>query len=555
MDKKTLICATGQDSFDLVLRNLENYEIIDTVSYKAELVESCITNNPDIIVVTDNLGGQEYLFKILIRLRVLCPDTRIVYFCGKIDFNDNLRVAGLNCLIAAGIYDIIDESKLDVNMVGYILANPKDRDTLEFLESKYSETIYLNRPSQKIEFTYSSLDEDEMLDDGVWNNLHMFISSKHGVGKSMIVANTAIAISEMGIAKNGSKPKVAIIDLDFENFSISNIFDTLSNDKNIIKAIEQARKAIPNGEMADDASVKHEALDSIKKMLLPTKKNANIKILCGPMASFKEDEFERITENDIVFILETIVNDYDIVLVDTNSDVSYNKIFPLFSMSRNVYSVMEMNLNTFNGESRLRGYIEEFLNTQKLKYILNKEILDSPISSKDIEEQLGYQFLAKIPIVPAEKMFEIDLKKDFLINQREKDYLRHRYEIIKVANDIWPVRNFDELNEKMIALFGGESEIVEEDGYSNPLVGFLMKSLGIDNSDKDAIKTTVSNSKIIAKSKEFSFKDMFNKFGKGIEEIKKDATQKNIESNSDDVKAIEDKSEESDSNDGGTNNE
>lgn len=519
-DKLKILCATGQDSFDLVLKNFEEFEVVDTVNYKQDLIETCYSLNPDIVVVTDNLGGKEYLFKILISLRVICPNTRVVYFCGKIDFNDTIRVCNLNLLISSGIFDIIEDSEIDINLIRFILNNPRERSHVDYIENNYMDSIYPNRQNMPIKFSYS-VEEEEIVDNDVFNNLHVFISSKHGTGKSFIVGNAAIAIANMGINKKGSKPRVALIDLDLEGFSLSNNFDTFSDDKNVLDAVRESQKIVTDYGIADNINLQHEVIDNIKKMLIPTKNYPNIKILCGPKRSFREEEYCEVRPNDIVFIIETIINDYDIILVDTNSDAEYSKIFPLFSMARNVYSVLEMNMNALKNENRLKGHIDNYLNKQKLKYILNKDVENGDISSSLIEEELNYSFISKIPAIDSNKMFNLDFKKEFLINQNERDLLKSRYEIIKIANDIWPIKNFEILDNKMKALFN-EKVVEEKKDYSNKWVGMIMKSIGLDAEDEDAIKSSVKNSKVVEKAKNFSFKETFNKFKFGAKAISSD---------------------------------
>lgn len=534
-DKLRILCATGQDSFDTIISKFDEFEVIDTINYKQDLIQTCYSENPDMVIVTDNLGGKEYLFKTLIALRVSCPNTRVVYFCNKIDFTDSLRVANLNLLIAAGIFDIIENAEIDINLIRFILNNPRERSHVDYIENKYLDSVYPNRQVMPIKFTYQVEEDEEQINDDVYNNLHVFISSKHGTGKSFVVGNAAIAIANMGINKKGTKPRVALIDLDLEGFSLSNNFDTFSDDKNIFDAAREAQRIVSDYGLLDNVNLQHEVIDNIKKMLIPTKNYSNIKILCGPKRSFKEEEYCDIRQNDIVFILETIMNDYDIIIVDANSDAEYSKIFPLFSMARNVYSVLEMNMNALNNENRLKGHLDNYLDKQKLKYILNKDVEGGDIDSKLIEEELGYSFISKIPAVDSSKMFNLDFKKEFIINQNEKELLKTRYEIIKVANDIWPIKNFEVLDTKMKALFN-ETVVVEKKEYSNKWVGMIMKSIGIEAEDEDAIKSSIKNSKIAEKAKDFSFKDIFNKFKSGAKEIHSD-----IEKNKE-LKKLEDKS-------------
>ena len=65
MDKQTIVCATGQDSLNYVFTKFDELEVVDTITYKQDLISVCYEKNPSIVVVTDNLGGKEFLYKEL----------------------------------------------------------------------------------------------------------------------------------------------------------------------------------------------------------------------------------------------------------------------------------------------------------------------------------------------------------------------------------------------------------------------------------------------------------------------------------------------------------
>ena len=64
--KKTIITASGQDYMDAVISNFEEFEVLAKVDYREDLFEACKTLSPDIVVVSDNVGGKSSLNKILI---------------------------------------------------------------------------------------------------------------------------------------------------------------------------------------------------------------------------------------------------------------------------------------------------------------------------------------------------------------------------------------------------------------------------------------------------------------------------------------------------------
>ena len=59
-------------------------------------------------------------------------------------------------------------------------------------------------------------------------------------------------------------------------------------------------------------------------------------------------------------------------------------------MSRNIYSVLEMKMSSFQSEARMRSHLETYLNPEKIKFILNRD-LEASLSSSKVEEELGYK--------------------------------------------------------------------------------------------------------------------------------------------------------------------
>lgn len=509
--KKTIITASGQDYMDTVIFNFEEFEVLSKVDYREDLFEACKTLLPDILVVSDNIGGKSSLNKILIKLKVNFPNLRIVYFYGKVDFSDTISLSNLNLLIAAGIYDIITESAIEVELIRFVLNNPRSIENVDFLEAKNVESIYGKRKTS-ISVTHSS--NDIVVDSSIYQNLSTFMSTKGGTGKTFLLSNVAVAIASSGInTLKGVKPKIGIIDLDLAGFGITNVFDAENKEKNIIRASIEAQRIIKDdGTLNDNKSLKKEVIDSIKKMFVPTSKYPNISILGGPERDFYENDSYEFTNNDIVFIIESVIDDFDVLLIDMNTDWEFTKVFPLFSMSRDVYSIIEMDFRAFKAQTRQETHISDYLSTKKIKYIFNKKLDDdmASVSAKDIESTLGYSFLAKVPNIDRKEIFELDFNKEFIINKNKKDLLETRYEIFKIANDIWPIKNFDKLAQKMESIFTQKENIVEEakqlTGKENKVSEFIKKTIGLEPEEEDLIKEGLKNNKKVQSVKEISDK-------------------------------------------------
>ena len=88
MDQETVkrvIAASGQRDIDELIEHF-GYDVVEIVQYRKYLLEKCRELSPDILVVGDNIGGREPLAPILLKIRLKCPNTRIIYW--DIDFND-----------------------------------------------------------------------------------------------------------------------------------------------------------------------------------------------------------------------------------------------------------------------------------------------------------------------------------------------------------------------------------------------------------------------------------------------------------------------------------
>ncbi|MBQ3423049.1 MAG: hypothetical protein IJH34_15660 [Romboutsia sp.] len=133
MSSIKIIAATGKDKIDDALGILKGYEVIEKVSKRSELQEACDKYNPDILFVTEALSGGQQLTEILFQINRTHNNIRIIYITGTIDMRQEHRVNALGYLVMGGIYDIITDKKLNMDMIVNILENPKTYDEVSFL--------------------------------------------------------------------------------------------------------------------------------------------------------------------------------------------------------------------------------------------------------------------------------------------------------------------------------------------------------------------------------------------------------------------------------------
>jgi hypothetical protein len=195
---KKVLVATGQKIIDETIAKFENYEVVSAIEYKNEIYEACQFFQPDILVVGEGLAGQESLMQIMLQLVKDFPNLRIVYLAGHVDLRDEPKVNSLGILVMAGIYDIIHEKKITVQMLRNILDNPKTAESMSYLTKRVKEATSKASKENLIEFEIPE-EEKNNEDEDIYKNLHVVSSIKPGTGKSFLSTNIATAIANFGV--------------------------------------------------------------------------------------------------------------------------------------------------------------------------------------------------------------------------------------------------------------------------------------------------------------------------------------------------------------------
>lgn len=503
-DRKTIILASGQDEIDKIIEESsmfnESYITVAKIQNRNFLMEYCENDAPDILLIGDNIGGKAALTEILLKLKTNFPNTRIIYLAGDVDPKDTTRKLTLGTLVAAGIYDIITQNELSVVYLKEILDHPMEpSEVKEFLE--YVKDGGRAKKNTITIFVPGVTETDNSVT--IYENLYSFTSPKGGVGKTFILEQVAIAIATCGIQRtNGTKPRVGIIDLDFEGFGISNFFGALNGKENVFTAATEARKIINElGEQrdVDDSTAKY-VNETIRKMFKTSNKFSNIKVLGGTDKSYHFGDTRLIDKYLLTFIVETVLDDFDVLLVDINTDMDTSTVYPLYNLSNNTYFVIDMNWNTFHNNKRYLMHLENksMYIPEQSKFILNKAIFDENlyVGFRDIEAGLGVTFSNIFPIIDPTIMFNFSCKGENIIQHGGTELAEEKYCFLKLANEMYPIKNFDILSSN----FEGKTKI--------KISKQALKELK-DNQDKLDIKKGKSSGEEKEKHSLFDFK----KFG------------------------------------------
>ena len=453
-DSKKIILASGQDDIDELVEESEmfnrDYITIAKVQNRNLLMEYCEHETPDILLLGDNIGGKTPLMEVMLRLHSAFPSMRIIYLTGDVDPKDPTKKMTLGTLAAAGILDLITKTDISVVLLKHILDNP-------YTEVDVKEWLTYVRDADKKEKKNINIFVPDVVETDtsvtIYPNLFTFTSPKGGTGKTFIVEQVAIAIATCGITTPaGAKPRVGIIDLDFEGFSISKFFNTLHEKENIFTAIEEVKKVVDELGETHNANKDMEMYvdEQIHKMFKTSSKFSNIKVLGGTDRLYHSGDKVAMNKYILTYIVESVIDDFDVLLIDANTDMDTGIIYPLYSLSNVVYYILDMDWNTFHNNMRYRMYLnnEKLFQEAQSKFVLNKAVNDEGlyIALKDIETGLDLTFSNIFPDINRTTMFNLSSKAENVIQNEDKDLYETKYYFLKMANDIYPINGFDILS-------------------------------------------------------------------------------------------------------------
>lgn len=463
MSKKILM-ATGQENLDKLVSRFEGYDVIGSLSYRKELEEACAFYNPEIVLVTEGLTGHEPLFEILIKIKQRHPDIRLIYLAGEVDLRDTDRVNKLGMLVLGGIYDISHEASITVSYLKDLLDRPKTEEQMAYL-TKHLKTKAHKEPSVvQIEVPDEELEDTE---EQGYKNVFVVSSIKPGTGKSFISTNIATAIAKYGKKKaNGERPRVALIEADLQNLSVGTLLGIEDDRKNLKSVMEKISKIITSdGELIQDMEKIAEVDGYIKSCFKPYYQIKNLEALVGSQLSMSE--IEDINPLYYVYLIESILKDFDVIVIDSNSSLAHITTYPLLRLAHTCYYVLNLDFNNVRNNARYKETLHTLGILDRVKYILNEDIVDVDdeklLNGTALEELIftaehldpkDFPFEARIPEIP-KAVFLNRLYEGIPIVLDNNDYtLKARYEITKIANQIWDMENIHDLEKQVDVKFG-----------------------------------------------------------------------------------------------------
>lgn len=307
---------------------------------------------------------------------------------------------------------------------------------------------------EKIDIENSKFETNKIYDDGVYENLFVVSSIKPGTGKSFLSANLATAIAKYGaLNEKGKKPSVALIEGDLQNLSIGTLLHIEDEKKNLRTAMKKIDLVLSkDGTFIGNMETVEEVSNFIDACLLPYKPAPNLKALVGSQLRF--DEIENIQDFHYEYLIDSIIDKFDVVIVDTNSSIAHVSTYSLLKKANKCFYVLNLDYNNVRNNVRYKETLKEMGIYHKVRYVLNEDIVNRKIedeenlifTSKHLEE-IGFDLDAKIPELPKPVFLNrLYAGTPVVLDKNVKHTEKVKYELLKAANQVYPIENLDKYN-------------------------------------------------------------------------------------------------------------
>ena len=458
---KKMLLATGQPKIDEVISKKVagelGYEVIGKVDYKKDLFNITYETKPDVVIVSKSLTGKEMtVLEAMLKIRTELSDVRIIYLAGAYDENNKQKVDELATLVLAGVFDILHEKAITLSLLKEIIMHPRDREQVQYLVKHIKTNVMYE--DEVVDITEE--EEVEDVEEDGYKNVYLVSSIKPGTGKTFVSCNLATCLAKYGVKKsNGKKPKVAIIEADLQNLSVGTILQIESEEKNLKTVMQKIASIMDkDGNLIDDVVKIEEVNTFIKSAFQKYEQVNNLFALVGSQLTM--DEVENIKPLYYVYLIEQIIDEYDIVIIDTNSSLAHVTTYPLLRMAHTAFYFIDLDFNNVRNNSRYKKTLEDIEVFDKIKYVLNKDITkeNRALTNRTMIEDLmfdaealgdlGFNIIARLPELPPEVFLNRLFTGTPVVLDDNNYTLKTRIEVSKIANEIWEIENLDWLNKE-----------------------------------------------------------------------------------------------------------
>lgn len=402
-----ILLATGIPQLNEKIKEIQGFNILNTITSKSELESEIKNMNPHIVIISDWLSGGEDIINLMSNLKKQNRYVRFIYLAGKLNARDQNRINQLGKLVLSGIYDLCISENITIDLIKDIVENPKKEEHVSY----FAKNLIAN--SSEDSFVKENVLGLNKIDGDVFDNVYVFTSIKPGTGKSFLSVNTACAIAKYGKKENGEKLKVALIEADMQTLSIGTLLNLKQDkEKNLKTAIQAISSIFDRGNIiGNDISI-YRTNKIIKDCFIPFQLVDNLSVLNGSELTPEEVSALKISPEYYIYLLDIVSKEFDIVIVDTNSSIFHITTYPLLQKAKKCFYILNLDINNVRNNLRYNGTLKSLGILDKIEWVLNEDIQNNKknkeqgvniekleFTAEDLEKNY-FRLSAKIPAIP-----------------------------------------------------------------------------------------------------------------------------------------------------------
>ena len=201
-------------------------------------------------------------------------------------------------------------------------------------------------------------------------------SPQGGAGKSMLSANLAVSLAKAS-GEGGKPPRVALVDLNLQ-FGDIDLMLNLSP-QNTIAGLAQKSQGGIDAELLEQYLTVHP--------------ESGLKVLVAPSTP---QYAESITVYTVEQVIETLRENYDIIIVDTPSQLQ-DTTLAVLDAAKTVLLLTSLDLLALHKTRTALEMLRQLYPPEKIQPVLNRANSDVGISLADVENVLGVKMKSRVP--------------------------------------------------------------------------------------------------------------------------------------------------------------
>lgn len=434
--KNLLVCTNKIEIISLFKEGgklSETYNFLESVTNKdflLNVVKKYVDEGLKLtILITEGVMANSGMTTstLILSIKEKYPEIRIIYIAGEVLDDDVARINILGSLVQNGIYDIYHKRRLNSAIIQDLIDNPKTKDEVAYL------TEYL----------------DEGTDvSGGYKNVVMVSSIKPGSGKSMVAVNMAVAIAKYGInTYKGNRPRVAIIEGDLQTLSVGTLLQIENPKHNIREALRAVSRIInEDGYIVGTDEEVEKVQKEVLQCFVRHDTINNLYALAGSHVSLSD--LNLINPHHYYFLIQSIVNYFDVIVVDTNSSLEHKSTGPLLELADHCYYLLDLDSNNIRNNIRYWNELKMLNVTDKIMYILNRDISTEEqqrnglerlsYSAKDVEAS-GFKLIERIPMMDMSIAYNRIYRGTPVVLDQSDAVKDVRKALINIADTTWHI--------------------------------------------------------------------------------------------------------------------